>query len=117
MAARNAMLPGEKYTGTLRTLVGRIWLYGLLVAPEVLAAPYNRQLHTGAATVGLFMAADPVGATIGTLLLTWFVPADRQTRWLGPLAAASEHHGDERRAGPDRPRPPVVTPPASATPC
>jgi hypothetical protein len=75
--------------GALRTLVGQIWLYSFFVAPEVLAAPYSQQLHAGPATVGLFMAADPVGATVGTLFLTRFVPPARQTRLLAPLAAAT----------------------------
>jgi MFS family permease len=71
---------------TLRTLVGQIWLYGFFVAPEVLAAPYSQQLHAGPAAVGLFMAADPVGATVGTLALTRFVRSETQTRLLAPLA-------------------------------
>jgi MFS family permease len=73
----------------LRGLIGQIWLYGFFVAPEVLAAPYSQQLHAGPATVGLFMAADPVGATVGTLLLTRFVRPGTQTRLLAPLAVAT----------------------------
>ena len=63
-----------------------MWLYGFYVAPEGVAVPYAEQLGGGPGAVGLLMAADPVGAGIGAVVLTrWARPAVRA--WLlGPLA-------------------------------
>jgi MFS family permease len=70
----------------LRTLALLVWLYGFYVTPEGVAAPYARQLGAGTAAVGLLMAADPVGAGIGAVLVSrWVRPANRP-RLIGPLA-------------------------------
>lgn len=70
----------------LRSLAGLIWLYGFYVAPEGIAAPYAAQIGADTAAVGLLMAADPVGAGIGAVVLSrWVRPASRP-RLLGPLA-------------------------------
>lgn len=70
----------------LRTLVALIWLYGFYIAPEGVAAPYAAQLGAGAATVGLLMAADPVGAGIGAVVLSRLVRPPDRPRSIGPLA-------------------------------
>jgi predicted MFS family arabinose efflux permease len=73
----------------LRFLALLVWLYGFYVAPEGIAAPYAAQLGAGTAAVGLLMAADPVGAAVGAVVLSrWPRPA-AQPRMIGPLAVVS----------------------------
>jgi MFS family permease len=71
--------------------VRRLLLLGWIVpfvavAPEGLAAPAVAESGHSPALVGLWMAAIPVGAVAGDLLLVWFVPAERRTRLTWPLA-------------------------------
>jgi MFS family permease len=73
----------------LRSLLGLLYLYGFYIAPEGLAAAYAAEAGRGEAAVGLLMAADPVGALVGSLLLTRWMPAHWRTRSLAPLAVAS----------------------------
>lgn len=73
----------------LRSLAALLWLYGFYVAPEGLAAPYAHQLGAGTAAVGLLMAADPIGAGIGSLAISRLVAPARRTRLIGVLAAAA----------------------------
>ncbi|WP_378211952.1 MFS transporter [Actinoallomurus acaciae] len=73
----------------LAGLAGLIWLFGFFIAPEALAAPYAHELHSGSTAVGLLMAADPVGAFAGTLLVTRLIPAEPRQRLMVPLALAS----------------------------
>jgi predicted MFS family arabinose efflux permease len=73
----------------LRSLALLIWCYGCYLAPAGVAAPYARQLGAGTVAVGLLMAADPVGAGIGALVLgRWVRPALRP-RLIAPLAVLS----------------------------
>lgn len=73
----------------LRTLVAFNWLSALLIVYEGLAAPYTAELGGGAASVGLILAADPLGSAVGAFLFTRFVPAHRRPALLGPLMVAS----------------------------
>lgn len=73
----------------LAGLAGLIWLFGFFIAPEALAAPYAYELHSGSTAVGLLMAADPVGAFAGTLLVTRLIPAVPRQRLMVPLALVS----------------------------
>jgi MFS family permease len=73
----------------LRALLGLLYLYGFYVAPEGLATAYAAETATGDAAVGLLMAADPVGAMLGSLLLTRWMPVAWRERSLGPLAVVS----------------------------
>ncbi len=73
----------------LRGLVLLALLSGSYVVPEGLAAPYAARIGGEAGTVGLLMAAQPAGATIGAVLLARFVPAARRLPLLLPLAALS----------------------------
>ncbi|WP_084965863.1 MFS transporter [Thermoactinospora rubra] len=70
----------------LRYFAGLSWLYSFFVVPEALAVPYYSQIGQSTATVGLFMAADPVCSAIGTLLITRLVPPEGRHRLLAPLA-------------------------------
>jgi MFS family permease len=64
------------------------WLSAFYNAPEGVAAPFARQLHAGAAGVGLLLAAGPAGYTLGAAAFGRFVPPDRRQRLTVPLAAA-----------------------------
>jgi predicted MFS family arabinose efflux permease len=87
--ARGSILGGVALVwgdARLRTLALLVWLYGFYIAPEGVAAPYAQQLGVGTAAVGLLIAADPIGAVVGAVLLSrWVRPADRP-RLIGPLA-------------------------------
>jgi predicted MFS family arabinose efflux permease len=72
----------------LAGLAGLVWLFGLYVAPEALAAPYAHQVGAGQVWVGALMAADLAGAVVGSLLVARLPPAGRR-RWLAPLAVGT----------------------------
>jgi hypothetical protein len=85
LSAGVAALAGDR---RLAGLAGLVWLFGFFVVPEALAAPYAHQLRSGAATVGVLMAADLTGAVVGVLLVVRLPPATRR-RLLVPLAVAT----------------------------
>jgi MFS family permease len=88
-SARGSILRGAALVwgdARLRTLALLAWLYGFYIAPEGVAAPYAQQLGGGAATVGLLMAADPVGQGIGAVVLSRWVRPGKRPRIIGPLA-------------------------------
>ncbi|GAA2562045.1 MFS transporter [Pseudonocardia hydrocarbonoxydans] len=72
-----------------RALVVLVWMVGLYVVPEALAAPYADQIDAGPAVVGLLMAADPLGSVLGAWLFVRFVPSPRRARLIGVLAVAA----------------------------
>lgn len=72
-----------------RALVLLVWMVGLYVVPEALAAPYAAQIGAGPTVVGLLMAADPLGSVLGAWLFARFVPPDRRARLIGVLAVAA----------------------------
>ena len=74
---------------TLRTLVLFGWLAGFYVLPEGLAAPYAHSLGGGTMTVGLLMAAIPVGTVISALVLGRLVRPSGRLRMMGWLAILS----------------------------
>ncbi|SDU73081.1 MFS transporter [Jiangella alkaliphila] len=69
-------------------LVSLIWLFGLYLAPEALAAPYAAQIGAGTSAVGLLMAADVAGSVVGAALVTRVRPPWRD-RLTVPLAVAA----------------------------
>ena len=74
---------------TLRALVLFGWLAGFYVLPEGLAAPYAHSLGGGTMTVGLLMAAIPVGTVISALALGRLVRPSGRLRMMGWLAILS----------------------------
>ncbi|GAA3230407.1 MFS transporter [Pseudonocardia petroleophila] len=72
-----------------RALVLLVWMVGLYVVPEALAAPYAAQIGAGPAVVGLLMAADPLGSVLGAWLFVRFVSPARRARLIGVLAVAA----------------------------
>jgi len=73
----------------LRTLVLFGWLAGFCIVPEGLAAPYAQSLHGTALTVGLLMAAMPLGTVAGAFAYSRLVPPSGRIRTMGWLAMAS----------------------------
>jgi MFS family permease len=70
----------------LRRLVLLAWLATFTVVPEALAIPYATGLNGGAAVAGVFLAAQPVGAVAGSLVLSRLLSPARRERTLAPLA-------------------------------
>lgn len=73
----------------LRALVLLAWLATFTVVPEGLAVPYAASIGGGAGTVGLLLAAEPLGATVGALVVTRLVPPAGRLQLLIPMAALS----------------------------
>ncbi len=70
----------------LRALIFLAWLCGLYIAPEALAAPYAASQHAGPIAVGLLLAANPIGTTVGALLVGRFLSSSRRRRLMIPMA-------------------------------
>jgi MFS family permease len=70
----------------LRTLTVLAWLCAVYMVPEALAAPVAVELGGGALAVGLLLAANPIGTTIGSVLIGRWVSPARRLRWLVPMA-------------------------------
>jgi len=73
----------------LLTLLLFGWLAGFYIVPEGLAAPYARSLHGSTLTVGLLMAAMPLGMVIGAFLLGRVAAPSERIRMMGWLAVLS----------------------------
>lgn len=70
----------------LRTLVLFTWLMGFLPVYEGIAAPYVSAAGGGPESIGLLLAADPIGSVIATFVYTRWVPASARPKLIGPLA-------------------------------
>ena len=68
-------------------------LFGLLAAfynaPEGVAAPLASTLGGGAAAVGVILAANALGQTVGTITFSRFVAPATRLRFMGPLAISA----------------------------
>jgi MFS family permease len=68
-------------------------LFGLLAAfynaPEGVAAPLAHALGGGAVAVGVILAADCLGQTIGVITFSRFVAPPTRLRFMGPLAISA----------------------------
>lgn len=69
-----------------RGLAALAWLSALISLPEALAAPMGVALGGGALTTGLLLAANPLGAAVGSALIMRWSPEVR-ARAVVPLAA------------------------------
>jgi predicted MFS family arabinose efflux permease len=73
-----------------RALLALACVSGFYVAPEGLVVPYADQIGAGTVAVGLLLAANPLGMTVGILILSRVVTSETtRARWLGPLAVAT----------------------------
>src|SRR5690242_18163170 len=73
----------------LLTLLLFGWLAGFYIVPEGLAAPYARSLHGNALTLGLLMAAVPLGVVIGAFVISRIAAPSARMRMMGWLAVQS----------------------------
>jgi MFS family permease len=77
-------------TPRLLAIVGLLWLGTLFgYAWEGVAAPLADELDRGTAALGVLLAANPLGVTIGGLVLARLVPAPLRERLMAPLVACS----------------------------
>jgi predicted MFS family arabinose efflux permease len=76
-------------TPRLRTPMFYGWLAAFYNAPEGIAAPLARALGGGSVTVGLVLAAEAFGSTVGAVMFSRLVDPPRRLRWMGPLAIAA----------------------------
>jgi MFS family permease len=74
---------------TLRTPMLFGWLAAFYMAPEGVAAPLAHDLGGGAAAVGVVLAADAFGQTVGAIMFSRFVSAPSRLRLMSPLAVAA----------------------------
>ena len=73
-------------TPRLLAIVGLLWLGTMFAfASEGVAAPLVDELGQTTTAVGLLLAANPLGATIGGLVIVRLVPPDRRERLVPPL--------------------------------
>jgi MFS family permease len=73
-----------------RAIVSVLWLGTLFgYASEGVAAPLVAELHEGTATLGILLAANPLGVTIGGLVLARLVAPERRERLVIPLVVLS----------------------------
>ncbi len=73
----------------LRTPMLFGWLAAFYNAPEGVATPLARALGGGAVTVGVILAAQPLGQTVGALVSSRFVAPAARLRFMGPLAVTT----------------------------
>jgi MFS family permease len=74
---------------SLRTPMLFGWLAAFYNAPEGVVTPLARDLGGGAAAVGVLLAANSLGQTVGALVLSRFVAPSTRLRFMGPLAVAA----------------------------
>jgi MFS family permease len=65
------------------------WLAAFYNAPEGVVTPLARDLHGGAATVGVILAASALGEASGAVVFGRFVTPPTRLRVMGPLAVAA----------------------------
>jgi hypothetical protein len=73
----------------LRTPMLLGWLSAFYNAPEGIAAPLAASLSGGAVAVGMLLASLALGASVGAITFSRFVPPARRLRWMKPLAATA----------------------------
>ncbi|MGY1688709.1 MFS transporter [Geodermatophilus sp. SYSU D01105] len=87
-AAEGLRLIGR--TPRLRAIIALTWIGTLFAnAAEGVAAPLVDQLGQGATQVGLLLAANPLGVTVGGLLIARAVTQDRRERLVPGLVVLS----------------------------
>jgi MFS family permease len=70
--------------------VGLLWIATLFTyAPEGVAAPWTDEFGKGATALGLLLAANPLGVTVGGLVVARLVPPHRRERLVVPLVVLS----------------------------
>jgi predicted MFS family arabinose efflux permease len=101
-AARASSRPGAESHGgpltairlvftdpALRTPVMFAWLAAFYNVPGGLSAPLAASLGGGAVAVGLILASQALGASVGFFAFSRFVAPPRRLRWMGALAVTA----------------------------
>ena len=73
----------------LRTSMLFGWLAAFYNAPEGVVTPLARSLGGGATEVGVILAAQALGETVGAIVFSRLVAPPRRLRLMGPLAVAT----------------------------
>jgi Major Facilitator Superfamily len=73
----------------LRTPMLFGWLVAFYNTPEGVSAPLAAGLGGGAVALGLILAAQPLGASMGAIAFSRLVAPARRVRWIGPLAVTA----------------------------
>jgi MFS family permease len=73
----------------LRTPMFFGWLAAFYNAPEGVVTPLARDLHGGAATVGVILAAAALGEATGAIVFSRLVAPPARLRLMGPLAVTA----------------------------
>jgi MFS family permease len=73
----------------LRTPMLLGWLIAFYNVPEGVSAPLAATLGGGAVAVGLILASQALGASVGAIAFSRLVPPQRRARWMSPLAATA----------------------------
>jgi MFS family permease len=73
----------------LRTTMLFGWLAAFYNGTEGVVTPLASSLGGGATAVGVILAAEALGETIGALAFSRLVPPQQRLRWMGPLAVGS----------------------------
>jgi MFS family permease len=73
----------------LRTPMLFGWLVAFYNTPEGISAPLAAGLGGGAVVLGLILAAQPLGASVGAIAFSRLVAPARRVRWIGPLAVTA----------------------------
>jgi predicted MFS family arabinose efflux permease len=77
-------------TPRLRAIVGLLWAGTMFTfAPEGLALPFARQLGQGTTGVGILLAANPLGVTVGAVVVGRLLGAEQRERLMAPLVVLS----------------------------
>jgi MFS family permease len=77
-------------TPRLLSIVAVLWLGTLFgFASEGVAAPFVHELGQGASAVGVLLAANPLGITLGGLIVARLVPPHRREGLIPPLVVLS----------------------------
>jgi hypothetical protein len=76
-------------SAALRTPMLFGWLCAFYELPQGVAGPLARAVGGGAVTIGLILAAQAFGTTLGSIGFSRLVDPARRVRWTGPLAVAA----------------------------
>ena len=77
-------------TPRLLVIVAVLWVGTMFAyAPEGVAVPWADELERGATGLGLLLAANPLGVTIGGLVVARLVSPERRERLITPLVVLS----------------------------
>jgi predicted MFS family arabinose efflux permease len=90
--AKGELLAGIRLvfgTPALRTPMLLGWLAAFYNAPEGVSAPLAATLGGGAVAVGLILAAQALGASVGAIAFSRFVAPPERLRWMNPLAVVA----------------------------